>query len=46
MKTGFSTTPYIAIVIFVIVVNLWLLIRFLLKASKWGNEKPDDKEQK
>ena len=39
---GFSSHPYIAAVIFVIVVNVWLLVRFLVKASKWDVNKKDD----
>jgi uncharacterized membrane protein YqiK len=40
---SFSPYPYIAVVVVVILVNLFLLVRFLIKASKWGRM-PDDKE--
>lgn len=32
----FSPYPYIAVVVFVIAVNIWLMVRFLLKAKDWG----------
>ncbi|MBI3794202.1 MAG: hypothetical protein HY280_05685 [Nitrospinae bacterium] len=41
---GFSPYPYIAVVVAVIVVNIFLLVRFLIKASKWGAAPRDDKE--
>lgn len=36
----FSPTVYIGIVVFVIIVNIWMLARFLKKAAGWT--KPDD----
>ena len=39
---GFSPYPYMAAVLFVLVVNVWLLVRFLIKASKWDANKKDD----
>jgi hypothetical protein len=39
----FSPYPYMAIVFFVIAVNVWLMVRFLLKAQHWGKEKSDPK---
>jgi len=38
----FSPYPYIAIVIFVLAVNVWILVRFLKKASRWSKEQPKD----
>ncbi len=43
---GFSTHTYIAIVVFVIAVNVWLTVRFLIKASKWEDKKRDDPDRK
>lgn len=43
---GFSTHTYIVIVVFVIAVNVWLTVRFLIKASKWEDKKRDDPGQK
>ncbi len=35
---SFSPYPYIAIVVFIIVVNVWLMVRFLWKAKDWGKD--------
>jgi hypothetical protein len=35
-----STASYIAIVFFILAINVWLLIRFLIKASRWKDD-PD-----
>lgn len=43
---GFSPRFYIVIVVFVIAVNVWLTIRFLIKASKWEDKKKDDPDRK
>lgn len=36
----FSPAVYIGIVVFVIVVNIWMLVRFLKKAAGW--DKPQE----
>jgi len=38
----FSAYPYIAVVLFVLVVNVWLAVRFFLKAGKWGDDSNND----
>jgi len=38
----FSPLPYIAIVVFILLVNVWLLVRFLKKASKWSAHSEED----
>lgn len=39
----FSPYFYIAIVLFILVVNIWLVARFLIKAGKWrGGTEGDD----
>lgn len=39
----FSPAVYIGIVAFVIVVNVWMLVRFLKKAAGWT--KPEEPKQ-
>ncbi|MFQ5431262.1 MAG: hypothetical protein ACE5EN_01995 [Nitrospinota bacterium] len=38
----FSAYPYITVVLFILVVNVWLAVRFLLKARKWGDDSKND----
>jgi hypothetical protein len=39
----FSPYPFIAVVIVILIVNLFFLVRFLIKANSWGKEKDDRK---